>query len=142
MAIQEFDGLLNTSPKCLLYRHLVSTFNLQPFLSKPIPNLYKRCIIKIRLCSHNLAIEQGRYINVDRRCRYCKYCSTEIEDEMHFILLCPLYVHLRKTFIKPYYWRKPSVFKLVQLLSTTNVKELCSLGKYIYRSFQLRDFCF
>ena len=96
----------------------------------------------MRLSSHNLAIEQGRYSAIERYNRKCKFCITDVEDEMHFILLCPLYLGLRSCLIKPYYWKKPSVYKLLQLLSTTNVKELCNLGKFIYRSLKLRNDCF
>ena len=56
---------------------------------------------------------------------------------MHFILLCPMYTNLRCNLIKPYYWRKPSVFKLLQLFNKTNVKQLCNLGKYICRALKL-----
>ena len=34
-------------------------------------------------------------------------------------------------FIKPYYWKKPSVYKMLQLVSVTHSKELCNLAKYI-----------
>ena len=61
-----------------------------------------------------------------------------MEDEMHFILLCPMYTNLRCNLIKAYYWRKPSVFKLLQLFNITNVKQLCNLGKYICRVLKLR----
>ena len=61
-----------------------------------------------------------------------------MEDEMHFILLCPMYTNLRCNLIKPYYWRKPSVFKLLQLFNITKVKQLCNLGKYICRALKLR----
>ena len=49
----------------------------------------------------------------------------------HFILKCPFYTNLRHLYIKKYYWFKPSVFKLVQLLSVQNRKELCNIGKYL-----------
>jgi hypothetical protein len=52
---------------------------------------------KMRLSSHNLAVEQGRYYNVNRNNRNCKFCIDDMEDEMHFILLCPMYTNLRKT---------------------------------------------
>ena len=74
----------------------------------------------MRLSSHNLAIEQGRYYNVNRNNRKCKFCIDDMEDDMHFILLCPMYINLRCNLIKPYYWRKPSVFKLLQLVSIAN----------------------
>ena len=69
---------------------------IKEYLCKPIPEFYKKCIAKIRLSSHKLAIEQGRYNKTNRNRRTCKLCINEIEDEMHFILLCPSYVNLRE----------------------------------------------
>lgn len=63
----------------------------------------------------------------------------DIEDEFHFVLKCPLYSDLRKKYIKPFYYKKPSVFKLVLLLSTQNIKELCNLGKCLYTAFEIRN---
>ena len=37
-------------------------------------------------------------------------------------------------YIKKYYYQKPSTFKLVNLLSTQNVKELCNLGNFLIKS--------
>jgi hypothetical protein len=45
-----------------------------------------------------------------------------IEDEYHFILVCKQYDNIRKIYIKSYYWRRPSSFKFVQLLSVHSVK--------------------
>jgi hypothetical protein len=56
IAKQEFDEILHN-----LYQYLVPTFYIQTYLTKPIPELYKKYINKMRLSSHNLSIEQGRY---------------------------------------------------------------------------------
>ena len=53
--------------------------------------------------------------------------------------MCPSYVNLPKEFIKPYYWKKPSVYEMLQLLSVTNTKELCNLGKYSFNATKLRN---
>ena len=53
-----------------------------------------------------------------------------VEDEYHFILECIGYKDIRMKYIKPYYWRNPPVFKLIQLLSVFNIKEFNNLGKY------------
>ena len=37
-------------------------------------------------------------------------------------------------YIKKYYYQKPSMFKLVNLLSTQNVKELCNLGQFFIKA--------
>ena len=49
------------------------------------------------------------------------------------------YSNLRNAHIKQYYHRRPNVLKLVQLLSTTSIKELSNLGKYLERSNKLRN---
>ena len=99
IAKQEFDAVLSVSSKCYFYQYIVTNGCLQEYLCKPIPELNNKCITKIRLSSHTLVIEQGRYNKTNRNRRTCKLCINEIEDEMHFILLCPSYVNLRKQFI-------------------------------------------
>jgi hypothetical protein len=53
-----------------------------------------------------------------------------VEDEYHFILQCEKYIDVRR-YLKKYYWQMPSCFKLIQLLSVRNIKELNNLGKYL-----------
>ena len=63
----------------------------------------------------DLKIETGRYNNTIRGNRKCDLCTlNEIEDEYHFLLVCPVLSNLRKKYIKNYYSRRPSVFKLLQ----------------------------
>lgn len=93
----------------------------------------------MHLSSHNLFIESGRFYGIPRSERICTLCKLEIEDEMHFILKCKCFHGFRVNLIKPYYWKNPSMFKFIQLLSTNNVKELCNLGKFIFRALKLRD---
>ena len=41
---------------------------------------------------------------------------------------------LRKLYIKPFYYERPSVFKLIQLFTTVNLKEICNLGRFLLRA--------
>ena len=78
----------------------------------------RKLISKLKLSSHKLFIETGRYIGVNRDDRICHKCNTGIiEDEFHFIIHCPFYANVRRQYLKPYYFRRPSAFKLGQLLS-------------------------
>lgn len=129
---QEADSLLHSSVKCSNYQYMVDNLCLQYYLVKGITNLYKTCITKIRLCSHNLFVESGRFFGIPRHMRICSLCKIELEDELHFVLKCKVFHGFRVNLIKPYYWRKPSMYKFIQLMSSNNVKELCNLGKYIY----------
>ena len=118
--------------KCNMYKYLVDNFCLQFYLEKSIPKLYKKCIIEIRVSSHNLCIELDRHKKISRDKKFCMTCISTIEDEYHFILVCPVYNELRSKYLKKYNWGKPSMFKLTRLFSVYNVKELCNLGKYIF----------
>ena len=48
-------------------------------------------------------------------------------------------INIRKAYITPYYWWRPSSIKLVQLLSAHNVKELNNLGKYLCLAEKVRN---
>ena len=107
---------------------------MQLYLKKPIPKKLQNCISRFRLFSHSLSIETDRYHNIVQTNRLCPICHTDIEDEFHFILKCPMYNDLRKLYIKPFYYERPSVFKLILLFITVNLKEICNLGRFSLRA--------
>ena len=76
------------------------TFNLEPYLDIITNKRFKIALSRFRLSSHNLEIERGRYHNIDRENIICKFCNLKaIENEFHFLLICPLYRDIRKLFI-------------------------------------------
>jgi exonuclease III len=93
------DGLHNSERLCS-YRRYKSLFQLEDY-HYVLKN--KRQLIsytRFRCGNHHLAIECGRWSGIDRMDRICKYCCDKlnvfvVEDEEHFICLCPLYAELR-----------------------------------------------
>ena len=135
---QSLYGRIAASPKCLLYRFLIQDFRLQKYLCKNIR--YIKELTQIRLSAHKLQIEHGRYRNIERQDRKCTLCNLDdIEDEFHFILKCPVYVDFRNKYIKPYYRRRPSVFKLVELLNVDQFKDINNLCKFLNSARILRQ---
>ena len=61
-----------------------------------------------------------------------------LEDEYHFVLVCPFYSTIRDKYIKSYYYNTPSTFKLTQLLSIDSSKHLIKLRKYLTTASMLR----
>ena len=60
----------------------------------------RRLLAKLRLGVLPLEIEKGRRSNLDRSDRLCKLCQTnEVEDEIHFLLKCPVFESTRSQFI-------------------------------------------
>ena len=133
--IQELSSAFDKSSKCSIYKYLVDHFQIQFYLTKPLSYSIKQILSKYRMQAHSLNIESGRYHATPRGQRICTVCnSNDVEDEMHFILLCPAYADLRTVFLKQYYYRHPSVYKLVELFSCKNVKTLRKLGKYLLQA--------
>ena len=86
----------------------------------------------LRLSSHSLSMETGRYQGINTVNILCQFCKSDVEDEFHFVLKCPVYDCFRKL----YYRTHPSVFKLAQLLCTENFKDLCNLGIFLMKYFR------
>ena len=64
----------------------------------------RKLLAKFRLSSCKLNAITGKYKNNDNN-KLCKMCDlNDIEDEFHFVLLCPKYLILRQKYIKPYFF--------------------------------------
>ena len=102
-------------------------------------NKFRISLSKFRLSSHDLAIEKGRYNNINIENRLCIYCNMNaIENEFHFLLVCPKYRHLRIKYFKPYFCQWPNVNKFKISMSSQNRNTLLKLSKYLYYAFRER----
>ena len=91
---------------------------------------------EIRLSSHKLMIERGRCLKMLPTARLCAYCHT-IEDENHVVCVWPQYATIRTHNIKPYYVKKPRMFKFLQLLNTDKLSEMQKLATFLKRLFAI-----
>jgi hypothetical protein len=143
MYMQYVDAIIHESSKCTVYKHLIDTWSIQRHLCmQSNPASSRKAITKIRLSSHKLQIECGRYTKTVKTERICPVCqSSIIEDEYHYILVCPLYSELRLKYIQSYYFVRPSMWKLILMLSNTSQTTMCNLGKFLTIATQLMDSC-
>ena len=100
------------------------------YLNKVHIQSHRRAMSKLRLSSHRLMIERGRWLTNIPENRLCTVCHV-IEDEFLVICIGPRYIDIRNAFIKPYYTTRPSMTKFSQLLNTENVKEMRTLASFI-----------
>ena len=87
---------------------------------------------KFRLSSHDLEIERGRYGSKSTPVnkRICNLCSDgKVEDEFHFLIECPFYMHERN-----------SLFEYI-FLHFANVAQLNDYDKFIWLMSQEDGFC-
>ena len=137
---QSWYSAINNSQRLLSYSRYKHTFNLESYLDIIHERKFQTALCRFRLSSHSLEIERGRYQNVPREERLCKFCNSQtIENEYHFLLVCPMYIEVRRKYLKPYYCRWPTLNKFDKIMSTNNKSEIVSLSKYIYFANKLRN---
>ena len=94
---QSWYSEINNSQRLASYSRIKHSFESEPYLDDTSERKYRIALSKFRLSSHNLEIEVGRYNNVPRSDKICRFCQMKvIENELHFLLTCPLYTNLRK----------------------------------------------
>ena len=94
--IAEWQEGVRSRTSLMLYREIKNVFEISEYLLQIKKRKYRQILSKIRLSSHQLAIEKGRHNNKERNQRKFPLCNSNIEDEFHFILICPAYIDLRK----------------------------------------------
>ena len=98
---------------------------------------HRRALTKLLTSSHRLRCETRRWERpvVPYENRMCLVCLDKIGDEFHFLLECPRHQSLRSRLIGRYYWNRPSMLKLQQLLNSTCTKVIRAVGKFVYKAF-------
>ena len=85
-------------------------------------------------------VETGRYRGVDEESRICEYCHlNEVEDEVHFILFCPLYDDLREILFQKVHSPELNLLEyengaLIQFL----FDHVFAFAEYIYKAWDRR----
>ena len=94
---------------------------------------------KFRCRSNYMPISKV-YKHTDTYDTKCKICDKkEIGDEFHYLFICPVFQEDRNRLLKEYYRKFPSIYKFIELMSTTNMKDLSKLAEFatiIIRKFQ------
>ena len=145
--IQEWRTMLNeTAGKLRTYKLFKSHFEIESYLNLPV---HRRVpLTKFRVSAHALRIETGRY-NCPHKLaleeRLCWFCKNTVEDEMHFLLECPLYSENRQVLLRECVTLNKSFVyfstsdKFLFLLGTKSEMLQYALARFIKISFKTRQ---
>ena len=87
---------IQNKPKLRTYVLFKNNVNIESYVKKHMQKRTRSCFAQFRLGILPLHIETGRYDNTPLLARTCKLCESEqIEDEYHFLMVCPVYTELR-----------------------------------------------
>ena len=129
---QNINEQIDNVSKNRLYKLLNESTINNSYLFHVKEKYLRTSITKLRLGSHNLMIERGRWKKKELIDRECSLCG-KLEDEYHAVLECPRYEEFREAYIPHYLLRRPSMFKFIEFLNTLNPNEMRSFGKFCYR---------
>lgn len=118
---------------------------MEPYLTNIDNKQHRKLITQLRLSSHNLNIESKRGTIQNPNDRKCHMCNlSEIEDEKHFLVICPAYADVREELYQVAKSQSDHTDTydnqqwLIWLLTNEN-KAICkAVGKYVYHCSELR----
>ena len=104
----------NSKKLALFYDKIKQTFGKELYLDHVANPASRYATTKIRISAHDLEIETGRYKNIPRDKRTCKWCKLTlgtdvieadqqlnfVENENHVLFTCDLYSDLRQKLIR------------------------------------------
>ena len=95
-----FSQINEPNSKLRTYSIVKSKIGYEEYLHN-IHNIHDRvAFTKMRLSNHRLKIEVGRHNKIPKHLRFCPFCPTHIEYEIHFLLECETFHSHRKELIK------------------------------------------
>ena len=141
--VQNNNTLIQDVSEHRLFRHIDHPHILASYLSFISEDYVRIALSRLRLGSHNLMIERGRWEKPKRlfRNRLCEVCN-EIEDEYHVIFKCSRYSDIRGKYIGKSIVKKPSMFKLINLIESEDYVVVRKLGLFCHFAFKRYDSSF
>jgi hypothetical protein len=136
-----------SNDKLRTYCWIKNNHDMETYLTSNIPRVYRNKITAIRIGSHDLEIERGRYTNTSTppQNRFCKFCPDNIEDECHFMMSCSLFKTKRTELISMLNLDKTFTCKnelskfIILFTNELNNEESCFIvGQYIHECLKLR----
>jgi hypothetical protein len=85
-----------SKPKLRTYMKFKAEYGVEQYvLNQTLTRRERSLFSQLRFGILPLKIETGRYYRIPSEERFCEICKTVVEDELHFILICPAYVEYR-----------------------------------------------
>ena len=128
------------------YRLLNNVFKFEKYLSVVNSDNDRVSMTRFRTSNHKLQIEIGRYTipKTPINNRTCKNCNlNSVEDELHCLLNCPKYSHLRRELVSSCFNKNITNTLIIDsqfiwLLSNEDTDVCRSIAKYLNLCFLLR----
>ena len=135
---------INSSSKMRILNLLKDKPGRETYLCEVTNSKHRAAMTKLRLSSHSLEIEKGRYDKTEPQDRLCCYClalhTREVEDKVHFLINCPQYKELRDTYLSPHILKNNLISNEEKFIQTmTDNNNVRSIAKFISQALEDRE---
>ena len=119
-------------------------FRCEPYLQNVKNTNFRKMYTRLRTNSHFLEIERGRYTDKPQCDRLCAVCKI-VENEFHFVMVCPLYSDLRHEFLQecnnmfPFLLQYSPYEQFLFFMGFDDCNLHCLFSKLIGRAFDIRS---
>ena len=129
--LQEWNNIVDNSGDGTLYKHIKRELVYSEYLNIINIAKYRYSFARFVTRNHKLTIITERWARgrpyPERVCPECNI----LDDEFHCVLECTKYLDWRRKYIKKYYYRRPSMLKFVQLLTSADKKTIQGLAMFL-----------
>ena len=140
--IQDWQSNINSIDRLRTFKLIKTDYFVEAYTLYLNKFHLRKCIAKLRCGVLEIKVNEGRKEKVPYSQRLCTFCDKNvIDDEYHFMLICPFHDDLRKQFIPRFYYIYPN-FQRFNFLLSTNSKHLCySIAMFILQAMKERESC-
>ena len=136
---QNWCDEINSYSKLRIYRLFKINLATEPYLTIQMKPVFRLALFKFRVSAHSLMVEKGRHLGLQLNERKCPICLDVVEDEFHFLFVCPLYDDLRNQYIPSFYTRQPlSQYKFIELMNNRKPETIRNCARYLFYASQKR----
>ena len=141
---ETFTDMKRIDSKLRTFWKIKTNIGIEKYLLNTIKIDERTAISKLRLSNHDLMIEKGRHLKIDKSQRFCPFCPDLIETEHHFMLCCKTFKPLRAELLNkvenilPYFNRLSEHEKFITLLANERIAD--HVGNYIQKALFCRRF--
>ena len=139
--MQNLSDHLNTSERFSFY----SSISNHDYLSLPkyvlldINRQLKVIMTKFRFGVSDINVHRLRYKTHSQAQLFCPFCKNVEENELHFVLCCPMYTEVRARYIALKFYRQPNMFRLHVLLNSSQNIIVENICRFIYHALKIRS---
>ena len=136
---QEWNTHIQNSERFSVYKTFCVVHDLKKYLAIDIPMHLKIVTAKFRMGISDISLHYYRYRKHEESDLICPLCNNAKEDDLHFLLCCPVLKKLRERYIPLKFQRDPCQFRLSLLLASENETIVKNMSTYLFKALRLRS---